>query len=255
MSDPLDAVAEATRAQGQAAHPHVSVFVTANAGPARRRCLWIASRASARRFEAVRVPLHYLHKGGRSRDAAPPVRTPRRLVCCRRRESSAELEKLGAQGGADLSPAPVPSRKRLKRQGGPQDPNHPRLCERLLARFPLEAHARFSTLLMKRAPRPCSATLARKPRFRTVVNATPSAVSPSGFTAITLKACSIALRAPRRVSPLRAKHQGELFAAQELRERHGVTQNAEDYTTRNFSRAGVGANCATQRTRFVRQRQ
>ena len=40
MSDePLDPVTEATRAQGEAAHPHVSVFVTANAGSGKTKVL------------------------------------------------------------------------------------------------------------------------------------------------------------------------------------------------------------------------
>ena len=144
-----------------------------------------------------------------------------------------ELKKLGAPKRRSRHARARCSRKRSKRPAACKIQTIHAFCERLLARFPLEAGVPpgFDIADEARAAALVGGSTRRGGARRRTRRATPSAASPSASTAITSKVCSIASRcaAPSSTAS-RKQHQGELFAAHALRDRHGVSADAEDYT-------------------------
>jgi ATP-dependent helicase/nuclease subunit A len=232
MTAPLDAVAEATRAQGQAAHPHVSVFVTANAGSGKTKVL--VDRIARLLLEGSKPSAFLCITYTKAAAAEMQRRLFERLGgWCVADDATlaAELEKLGA-AGAELARARALFAQALETPGGLKIQTIHAFCERLLARFPLEANV------------PPGFDIADEARSAELLGAAraKAALSDGGprdaFRRFAKKLYSEHLEglldrlAMRRAEFHRfaQKHQGELFAAQALRERHGVTQSAEDYT-------------------------
>src|SRR5690606_29682698 len=136
----IDAVAEATRAQAQAAHPHVSVFVTANAGSGKTKVL--VDRIARLLLEGSKPSAFLCITYTKAAAAEMQRRLFERLGgwCVADDKSlAAELEKLGANA-ADLPRARALFAQALETPGGLKIQTIHAFCERLLARFPLEAN-------------------------------------------------------------------------------------------------------------------
>ena len=238
MSEPVDAVAAATRAQGQAAHPHVSVFVTANAGSGKTKVL--VDRIARLLLEGSKPSAFLCITYTKAAAAEMQRRLFERLGgwCVADDESlSAELRKLGANA-ADLPRARALFAQALETPGGLKIQTIHAFCERLLARFPLEAHvppgfdiadeARSAELLGAARAKAALSDGGQRDAFRRFAKRLYSDHLEGLLDRLAL----------RRAEFHRFAHRngGELFAAQALRDRHGVTQNAEDYTREFLSR-------------------
>jgi len=231
MTVALNPIEEATANQRLAADPATSVFVTANAGSGKtkvlvdrivRLLLLRDSRPSA--FLCITYT------------KAAAAEMQRRLFerlggWCVADDAtlSAELEKLGAKG-ADLGKARALFAQALETPGGLRIQTIHAFCERLLARFPLEAgvapgfdiadearsiallgQARADAALDDDAPREAFRRFAAKLHGEGL----------EGF---------LDRLAWRRAEFHRfAEKQGPLFAGQKLRDRHGATQTFDDY--------------------------
>ncbi|MEZ5957539.1 MAG: double-strand break repair helicase AddA [Hyphomonadaceae bacterium] len=238
MSEPLDAVAEATRAQGQAAHPHVSVFVTANAGSGKTKVL--VDRIARLLLEGSKPSAFLCITYTKAAAAEMQRRLFERLGgwCVADDKSlSAELEKLGASA-ADLPRARALFAQALETPGGLKIQTIHAFCERLLARFPLEANvppgfdiadeARSAELLGSARAKAALSDGGPRDAFRRFAKRLYSDHLEGLLDRLALRRGEFHRFAQR--------HQGELFAARALRDRHGVTQNAEDYTREFLSR-------------------
>ncbi|MEQ1811636.1 MAG: double-strand break repair helicase AddA [Terricaulis sp.] len=238
MSEPLDPVAEATRAQGQAAHPHVSVFVTANAGSGKTKVL--VDRIARLLLEGSKPSAFLCITYTKAAAAEMQRRLFERLGgwCVADDKSlSAELEKLGANA-ADLPRARALFAQALETPGGLKIQTIHAFCERLLARFPLEAHvppgfdiadeARSAALLGDARAKAALSDGGQRDAFRRFAKRLYSDHLEGLLDRLAMRRAEFHRFAQ--------KHQGELFAAQKLRERHGVTQNAEDYTREFLAR-------------------
>lgn len=238
MTAPLDAVAEATRAQGQAAHPHVSVFVTANAGSGKTKVL--VDRIARLLLEGSKPSAFLCITYTKAAAAEMQRRLFERLGgwCVADDKSlAAELEKLGANA-ADLPRARALFAQALETPGGLKIQTIHAFCERLLARFPLEANvppgfdiadeARSAALLGDARATAALSDGGQRDAFRRFAKKLYSDHLEGLLDRLALRRAEFHRFAQ--------KHQGELFAAQALRERHGVTQNADDYTREFLSR-------------------
>lgn len=238
MSEPLDPFKEANKSQQEAAHPHVSVFVTANAGSGKTKVL--VDRIARLLLEGSKPSAFLCITYTKAAAAEMQRRLFERLGgWCVADDASlaAELKKLGAEG-ADLARARALFAQALETPGGLKIQTIHAFCERLLARFPLEAHV------------PPGFDIADEARSAELLGAAraKAALSDGGprdaFRRFAKRLYSDHLEglldrlAMRRAEFHRfaQQHHGELFAAQALRERHGVTQNAEDYTRAFLSR-------------------
>lgn len=252
-----DAVAEATRAQGQAAHPHVSVFVTANAGSGKTKVL--VDRIARLLLEGSKPSAFLCITYTKAAAAEMQRRLFERLGgwCVADDKSlAAELEKLGANA-ADLPRARALFAQALETPGGLKIQTIHAFCERLLARFPLEANvppgfdiadeARSAALLGDARAKAALSDGGQRDAFRRFAKRLYSDHLEGLLDRLALRRAEFHRFAQ--------KHQGELFAAQALRERHGVTQNAEDYTRDFLARwrwselrdaAGVLSTSSTQ---------
>ncbi|MFN3462753.1 MAG: double-strand break repair helicase AddA [Terricaulis sp.] len=228
----IDAVAEATRAQAQAAHPHVSVFVTANAGSGKTKVL--VDRIARLLLEGSKPSAFLCITYTKAAAAEMQRRLFERLGgwCVADDKSlAAELEKLGANA-ADLPRARALFAQALETPGGLKIQTIHAFCERLLARFPLEANvppgfdiadeARSAALLGEARAKAALSDGGQRDAFRRFAKRLYSDHLEGLLDRLALRRAEFHRFAQ--------KHQGELFAAQALRERHGVTQNAEDYT-------------------------
>ncbi|MBL8546488.1 MAG: double-strand break repair helicase AddA [Hyphomonadaceae bacterium] len=238
MTAPLDAVAEATQAQGQAAHPHVSVFVTANAGSGKTKVL--VDRIARLLLEGSKPSAFLCITYTKAAAAEMQRRLFERLGgWCVADDASlaAELKKLGA-GGADLARARALFAQALETPGGLKIQTIHAFCERLLARFPLEAQvppgfdiadeARSAALLADARAKAALADGGQRDAFRRFAKRLYSDHLEGLLDRLAMRRAEFHRFAQ--------KHQGELFAAQKLRERHGVTRNAEDYTREFLAR-------------------
>lgn len=232
MNTPIDAIAEATRAQKEAAHPHVSVFVTANAGSGKTKVL--VDRIARLLLEGSKPSAFLCITYTKAAAAEMQRRLFERLGgwCVADDKSlAAELEKLGASA-ADLPRARALFAQALETPGGLKIQTIHAFCERLLARFPLEANvppgfdiadeARSAALLGDARAKAALSDGGQRDAFRRFAKRLYSDHLEGLLDRLALRRAEFHRFA--------AKHQGELFAAQALRERHGVTQNAEDYT-------------------------
>ena len=236
MSDePLDPVTEATRAQGEAAHPHVSVFVTANAGSGKTKVL--VDRIARLLLEGSKPSAFLCITYTKAAAAEMQRRLFERLggwCVADDANLAAELEALGA-GGANLARARALFAQALETPGGLKIQTIHAFCERLLARFPLEAHvppgfeiadeARSAALLGDARAKAALSDGGQREAFRRFAKRLYSDHLEGLLDRLAMRRAEFHRFAQ--------EHQGELFAAQKLRERHGVTQNGEDYT-RNF---------------------
>lgn len=238
MSEPLDPVTEATNAQGKAAHPHVSVFVTANAGSGKTKVL--VDRIARLLLEGSKPSAFLCITYTKAAAAEMQRRLFERLGgWCVADDASlaAELKKLGA-GGADLARARALFAQALETPGGLKIQTIHAFCERLLARFPLEAHvppgfdiadeARSSALLGAARAKAALSDGGQREAFRRFAKRLYSDHLEGLLDRLALRRAEFHRFAK--------KYPGELFAATALRHRHGVTQTAEDYTREFLSR-------------------
>lgn len=230
MSAALDPIGEAAQSQRSAADPGASVFVTANAGSGKTKVL------------IDRIARLLLHGSKPSSflcityTKAAASEMQRRLFdrlgsWCVADDATlaAELEKLGASG-ANLGAARALFAQALETPGGLKIQTIHAFCERLLARFPLEAgvppgfdiadEARATALLGEARASAVLAEDAPREAFRRFA----AQLHGEGLEAFLDR---LALR--RAAFHRYAEHcKGHLFAAQALRERHGVTQSADE---------------------------
>lgn len=232
MSTLVDAVAEATRAQGQAAHPHVSVFVTANAGSGKTKVL--VDRIARLLLEGSKPSAFLCITYTKAAAAEMQRRLFERLGgWCVADDAtlSAELEKLGA-GGADLARARALFAQALETPGGLKIQTIHAFCERLLARFPIEAdvppgfeiadEARSAVLLADARAEAALSEDGPRDAFRRFAKRLYSDHLEGLLDRLAMRRAEF-----HRFAKM---HSGELFGAQALRERHGVNDTTENYT-------------------------
>ncbi|HYD86410.1 MAG TPA: double-strand break repair helicase AddA [Vitreimonas sp.] len=232
MSEDLDPVAEATLAQARAADPLYSVFVTANAGSGKTKVL--VDRIARLLLEGSKPSAFLCITYTKAAAAEMQRRLFERLgAWCVADDATLaqELNKLGAPN-ANLGYARALFAQALETPGGLRIQTIHAFCERLLARFPLEAgvppgfdiadEARAAALLGE--ARAAAALSEDGPRdaFRRFAKKLYSDHLEGLLDRLALRRADFHRYAQ--------KHQGELFAARALRDRHGVTQTAEDFT-------------------------
>jgi ATP-dependent helicase/nuclease subunit A len=227
----LDPVAEATRAQGQAADPGYSVFVTANAGSGKTKVL--VDRIARLLLDGAKPSAFLCITYTKAAAAEMQRRLFERLgAWCVTDDATLaqELNKLGA-AGANLSTARALFAQALETPGGLKIQTIHAFCERLLARFPLEAgvppgfdiadEARAAALLAEARSAAALAEDAPREAFKRFAKRLYSDHLDGLLDRLALRRADF-----RRFAQ---KHQGELFATRALRDRHGVTQTAEDF--------------------------
>ena len=227
----LDPVAEATRAQGQAADPAYSVFVTANAGSGKTKVL--VDRIARLLLGGAKPSAFLCITYTKAAAAEMQRRLFERLGawCVADNATLAqELEKLGA-ANANLSTARALFAQALETPGGLKIQTIHAFCERLLARFPLEAgvppgfdiadEARAAALLAEARASAALAEDAPREAFKRFAKRLYSDHLDGLLDRLALRRADF-----RRFAQ---KHQGELFAARALRDRHGAAQTAEDF--------------------------
>ena len=231
MTEHLNAIAEATANQRIAANPATSVFVTANAGSGKTKVL--VDRIARLLLLPDSRPAAFLCI---TYTKAAAAEMQRRLFerlggwCVADNATlAAELEKLGAKG-ADLGEARALFAKALETPGGLRIQTIHAFCERLLARFPLEAgvapgfdiadEARAAALLGQARADAALDDDAPREAFRRFA----AKLHGEGLEDFLDR---LALR--RNEFHRFAESKGPLFADQTLRDRHGVTQSFDDY--------------------------
>ncbi|MBY0565743.1 MAG: double-strand break repair helicase AddA [Hyphomonadaceae bacterium] len=241
MSEPLDPIAEATANQRIAANPATSVFVTANAGSGKTKVL--VDRIARLLLLPDSRPSAFLCI---TYTKAAAAEMQRRLFerlggwCVADDEKlAAELEKLGAKG-ADLGKARALFAQALETPGGLRIQTIHAFCERLLARFPLEAgvapgfdiadEARAASLLGQARADAALDDDAPREAFRRFA----AKLHGEGLEAFLDR---LALR--RAEFHRFAERKGPLFADQTLRDRHGVTQSFDAYLQALRARADI----------------
>lgn len=226
----LDPVAEATNAQNQAADPAYSVFVTANAGSGKTKVL--VDRIARLLLEGSKPSAFLCITYTKAAAAEMQRRLFERLGgWCVADDATlaADLKKLEAPN-ADLARARALFAQALETPGGLKIQTIHAFCERLLARFPLEAgvapgfdiadEPRAAALLGQARADAALADDAPRAAFRRFA----AKLYGEGLEALLDR---LALRRGefRRFE----RRHGALFAEQMLRDRHGVTQSAEDF--------------------------
>jgi ATP-dependent helicase/nuclease subunit A len=234
-----DALKKADENQKRAADPAASVFVTANAGSGKTkvlvdriaRLLLNGSRPSAflcityTKAAAAEMQRRLFERLGEWSVADDATLT-------------ADLRKLDANVG-DLGRARALFAKALETPGGLKIQTIHAFCERLLARFPLEAGVAPGFDI---ADEPRSVALLMRARAEAVLaDDAPS----EAFQRFAVKLHGEALDAlMNRLAWRRAefrlfskRHQGGVFAEAELKNRHGARESAEAYATRVLTQA------------------
>jgi ATP-dependent helicase/nuclease subunit A len=227
----MSAAAETTRAQRQAADPLYSVFVTANAGSGKTKVL--VDRIARLLLEGSKPSAFLCITYTKAAAAEMQRRLFERLggwCVADDAKLAAELEALGASH-TDLGAARALFARALETPGGLKIQTIHAFCERLMGRFPLEAgvppgfdiadEARAASLLAEARAAAALAEDAPRDAFTRFAKRLYS----DGLEGL-LDRLALRRGAFHRFA---AKHQGELFAARALRDRHGVAQTAEDY--------------------------
>jgi len=231
MSAADNAIREATDNQSAAADPGTSVFVTANAGSGKTKVL--VDRIARLLLEGSKPSAFLCITYTKAAAAEMQWRLFERLGgwCVADDVTlSAQLEKLGAKG-ADIGRARALFAQALETPGGLKIQTIHAFCERLLARFPLEAgvppgfdiadEARAAALLgQARADAALDADAPREAFRRFAAKLHGEALE--GFLD------RLALRRGEFHRYAQA-HDPPLFAYQALRERHGVSESADDF--------------------------
>ena len=232
------AIRQADQNQKAAADPFASVFVTANAGSGKTKVL--VDRI-ARLLLGGSKPSAFLCI---TYTKAAAAEMQRRLFdrlgewCIADDEKlRAELTKLDA-GLVDLGRARELFAKALETPGGLKIQTIHAFCERLLARFPLEAgvapgfdiadEARAALFLSRARAEAVLATDAPTDAFAHFAGQLHAEALDGLMNRLALKRADF-----RRYS---AKHRGEVFAESEIRNRHGVRESAERFTARMLAR-------------------
>jgi len=231
MSGP-DPIKEANEAQGRAADPAFSVFVTANAGSGKTKVL--VDRIARLLLEGSKPSAFLCITYTKAAAAEMQRRLFDRLggwCVADDAKLDKELRGLGV-ANPDLGRARALFAQALETPGGLKIQTIHAFCERLLARFPLEAGVPPGFDI---ADEPRAAALLAEAR----ADAALAPDAPVGaFRRFAAKLHGEGLEALLdRLALRRAEfhryaqaHPGELFASQALRDRHGVTQSAEDFT-------------------------
>ncbi len=228
----VDAKAEATRAQGQAADPVYSVFVTANAGSGKTKVL--VDRIARLLLDGAKPSAFLCVTFTKAAAAEMQRRLFERLgVWCVADDATLakELADLGV-ANANLGAARALFAQALETPGGLKIQTIHAFSERLLARFPLEAgvppgfdiadEARAAALLAQARAEAALAEDAPRDAFKRFAKRLYSDHLEGLLDRLALRRADF-----RRFAQ---KHQGELFAAHALRDRHGARQSAEDFT-------------------------
>ncbi len=226
-----DPLTEADESQTRAAHPHYSVFVTANAGSGKTKVL--VDRIARLLLEGSRPSSFLCITYTKAAAAEMQRRLFERLGgwCVADDEKlSAELKQLGAPS-SDLGRARALFAQALETPGGLKIQTIHAFCERLLARFPIEAgvppgfeiadEARSAALLAR-----ARADAALDPDApRSAFQRFAARLHGDGLEALLDR---LALRRAefRRYAQ---RHDHPLFAEQVLRDRHGVSESAEEF--------------------------
>jgi ATP-dependent helicase/nuclease subunit A len=231
MSAPLDALQEANASQSLAANPSYSVFVTANAGSGKTKVL--VDRIARLLLEGSKPSAFLCITYTKAAAAEMQRRLFERLGgWCVADDAtlSAELAKLGAPN-ANLGQARALFAQALETPGGLKIQTIHAFCERVLARFPLEAgvppgfdiadEARAAALLGQARADAALAADAPREAFRRFAARLHGEALEDLLDRLALRRAEFHNYAQR--------NQGELFAQQRLRDRHGVTQSAEDF--------------------------
>ncbi|GIK49242.1 MAG: double-strand break repair helicase AddA [Alphaproteobacteria bacterium] len=238
MSQALDPVAEATLAQGQAADPLYSVFVTANAGSGKTKVL--VDRIARLLLEGSKPSAFLCITYTKAAAAEMQRRLFEQLgAWCIADDArlAEELKTLGAPN-ANLGHARALFAQALETPGGLRIQTIHGFCERLLARFPLEAgvppgfdiadEARAAALLAEARAKAALSEDGPRDAFKRFAKRLYSDHLEGLLDRLALRRAAFHRFAQ--------KHSGELFAARALRDRHGVTQTAEDFTRAFLSR-------------------
>jgi ATP-dependent helicase/nuclease subunit A len=228
----LDAKAEATRAQGQAADPVYSVFVTANAGSGKTKVL--VDRIARLLLDGAKPSAFLCVTFTKAAAAEMQRRLFERLgAWCVADDAtlSKELTDLGV-ANANLGAARALFAQALETPGGLKIQTIHAFSERLLARFPLEAgvppgfdiadEARAAALLAQARAEAALAEDAPRSAFTRFAKRLYSDHLEGLLDRLALRRADF-----RRFAQ---GHRGELFAAHALRDRHGAHQSAEDFT-------------------------
>jgi len=235
-----DAIAEATAAQNKAADPSYSVFVTANAGSGKTKVL--VDRIARLLLEGSKPSAFLCITYTKAAAAEMQRRLFERLgAWCVADDATlaADLAKLGAPH-AELPRARALFAQALETPGGLKIQTIHAFCERLLARFPIEAgvppgfdiadEPRAAALLSRARADAALAPDAPRGAFRRFA----AKLHGEGLEALLDR---LALR--RAEFHRYAHRRGPLFAEQALRDRHGVTQNAQDFARSFIARADL----------------
>lgn len=232
------AIRQADQNQKAAADPFASVFVTANAGSGKTKVL--VDRI-ARLLLGGSKPSAFLCI---TYTKAAAAEMQRRLFdrlgewCIAPDDKlRAELDKLDA-GNVDLGRARELFAKALETPGGLKIQTIHAFCERLLARFPLEAgvapgfdiadEARAALFLSRARTEAVLATDAPTDAFARFAGQLHAEALDGLMNRLALKRADF-----RRYS---AKHRGEVFADAEIRNRHGVRESADGFVGRMLAR-------------------
>ncbi len=234
-----DAVGEASANQAIAADPAYSVFVTANAGSGKTKVL--VDRIARLLLEGSKPSAFLCITYTKAAAAEMQRRLFERLggwCVAGDAELAAQLEKLGASG-ADLGRARALFAQALETPGGLKIQTIHGFCERLLARFPLEANVppgfdvadepRTAGLLAQARADAALASDAPRAAFRRFAARRSGDALEGLLDRLALRRAEF-----RRFA---AVNQGALFAEQKLRDRHGAVQSAEDFVRAFISRA------------------
>ncbi len=226
-----NAIKEANRNQGSAADPGNSVFVTANAGSGKTKVL--VDRIARLLLEGSQPSAFLCITYTKAAAAEMQRRLFERLGgWCVADDATlaAELQKLGAKA-EDLPRARQLFAQALETPGGLKIQTIHAFCERLLARFPLEAEvppgfdiadeARSAALLAQARADAALAPDAPAGAFRRFAARLYSDHLDELLNRLALRRADF-----RRFA---AHHQGPIFAEAAIRSRHGARQTSDDF--------------------------
>jgi ATP-dependent helicase/nuclease subunit A len=226
-----DPIEEANASQGLAANPAYSVFVTANAGSGKTKVL--VDRIARLLLQGSKPSAFLCITYTKAAAAEMQRRLFERLGgWCVADDATlaADLAKLGAPG-ANLGIARALFAQALETPGGLKIQTIHAFCERLLARFPLEAgvppgfdiadEARAAALLGQARADAALAEDAPREAFRRFAARLHGDALEGLLDRLALRRAEF-----RRFAE---KHQGELFAVRKLRDRHGATETADAF--------------------------